>query len=339
MIKWILSLVFLVFGVVLIAQQGNPFDIQERLIEEESKAKSTKEQNIFDVDRQHTSENISRSEVQVDSIPTTPMEAEQLPVNIEDDNNIEYISNGENPFEVDHVPIRKRKISQVERKSRKGVPVSLVDSRSESNLFIFWLSLLSLLLLAIVLNTQRGTLLKLFKSLTNENILKLNNREEKGGTSGSYYILYIVYFVNIASFLYLGLKYYSHIEAGFLQWLYIFLGVFGLYMTRHIAMFILGTFFPVEKESKLYNFTIIVFNLSLGIFLIPVNLLLAFGPEGIINGVLYFALVIIGILLLLRILRGFFISIPYLTSNTFHFLLYLCAFEISPILLILKSIF
>ena len=301
------------------AQQGNPFDI-ERPKPVRDTFQINNGDNIFDVQR------LNRDTIKPISADTIVQELEP-----EITEAIRSIDDGSNPFEVDHVPIRKRDIQEKREK------VKLAKKPASSNLFVFWLTLFSLIILAIVLNTQKSTLPNLFKSLTNENILKMNKREESGGTSAVYLLLYSIFFLGFSAFMYLvfaGLELFS---SGIISWFYILLGLITIYLCRHIAMYILGTFFPVGKESSLYNFTIISFNLVIGLVLIPINLLLAFGPESFSNGLMYTGLIVFSLVFLLRLLRGLFIAIPYLASNTFHFLLYLCAFEIAPILLLYKE--
>ena len=116
------------------------------------------------------------------------------------------------------------------------------------------------------------------------------------------------------------------------------MGILGVYLMRHIFILLIGKVFPFKKDSQLYGFTIQTFNIFVGIILIPFNLIIAFGPENSAVPLIYVGLVIIGILSLLRTFRGFLIASTYIQSNLFHFLLYICTFEILPILLLIKII-
>ena len=72
--------------------------------------------------------------------------------------------------------------------------------------------------------------------------------------------------------------------------------------------------------------------------MIPLLLLLAFGPSDLFLVWGGIAIGIIALLLLTRMIRGLFIGLPYLLQHALHFFLYLCIFEIAPVLLLLKVI-
>ena len=74
-------------------------------------------------------------------------------------------------------------------------------------------------------------------------------------------------------------------------------------------MWLLGGLFPVTKESSLYSYIILVFNILLGIIAVPVNLLLAYGPENMHLLFLYLGLGMVALFYIMRTLRGLSISI------------------------------
>jgi hypothetical protein len=75
-----------------------------------------------------------------------------------------------------------------------------------------------------------------------------------------------------------------------------------------------------------------------GIFLVPFNFLLAFGPQDMKQIVLILALAVVGVMMLLRYLRGLFFISDYLPGRFFQIMLYLCTFEIAPVLILIKYI-
>lgn len=316
MLRYLFILVLVLPRTFGFSQNSNPFDLLDRDdIPAVIDVVTTDTTNPFEV----------RDTVIVGSIDTTTT----TPL-VRDD-----ILRGNNPFEVDHVPIRRRarattEIEEVNTDSSK-------KNSSTSLLFVFLLQLLCLILIAIVLNTQHGALPKLFKSLTNENILKINLREQEGGGSGVYLILYSIFFINIALFLFVSLL-RTGLWPTSLKWWYILLATLFLYVGRHIAMTILRAFFPIKREANLYNFTIITYNIAIGVVLIPFILLIAYGPGYLATPMIYTSVALIIIILCLRLLRGLTISAPFIVSRPLHFLLYLCGFEIAPILLIISKI-
>ena len=150
-------------------------------------------------------------------------------------------------------------------------------------------------------------------------------------------LLYISYFINMAIFIYLILYNMFKLQ-GWSKYLLVFIAILGIYLLKHLFLLVIGRIFPFRKDSQLYGFTIQTFNIFIGILLVPFNLIIAFGPENAAIPFIYIAIVIIGILALLRTFRGFLIASSYIQSHLFHFLLYLCTFEILPILLLIKII-
>ena len=331
----------LIFCTSGFSQDGiNPFEIQSRLdsVYQSTPGEESSSTNIFDVQREDDPAKPLTfpvdDEVEAEESSIVPQVGEVF----EDEKETVIDEQAVNPFDVSHIPIRKSKLKkEANAFSTKKVEQKQNTNEKGSNAFLFWLNLLTGFILAIVINTQRGALSKITKAITNENVLKLNHREEKRGTKGHYLLLYFSFFVNAAIFIYL-IAYQMNGLNGWSVFQTIFLGVCGVYLVRHLFLSIVSKSFPIEKEVSLYGFTIQSFNLFIGILLIPMNLIIAFGPENIAVPLIYVTLVIIGLLILLRSFRGLLISSRWISGNLFHFFLYLCAFEILPILLLIKVI-
>ena len=325
------------------AQDGaNPFEIQSRLdsiYQSEPKGESSTI-NVFDVVRPDDSSVTTSSALQAansaeEESTIVPEVGEELILLDQPTQELDVT----NPFDVSHIPIRKSKLKNEANAFKPAAAGSKHNSKNEkaSNVFLFWLFLLTTFILAIVINTQRGSLTKIAKAITNENVLKLNHREEKKGVNGHYILLYFSFIVNAAIFVYLIL-YNLFDQSGWNVFQLCFFTVLLIYVVRHIFLSFISSSFPIQKEVSLYGFTIQSFNLFIGIVLIPLNLIIAFGPEKIAVSLIYLTVVIVGLLLVLRSFRGLLISSRWISGNIFHFLLYLCAFEILPILLLIKVI-
>lgn len=347
--KWYLIILFSSFSLCVSshAQQGNPFEIIRTDSNNDQSSDKTQEKvsstgNVFDVIRTD-SVAIVEQEIREENtlVDTSEFEAieENLSSDQADEGNASY---DENPFEVSHVPYRrselkKQSVTSENTKTTSASPLAKISTKGNSNTFLFWLILFSLLLLAIVMNVQRSSVSKIFKSITNENILKLSKREENNGMTGHYMMLYSIFFINMATFVYLLVdKYYS--QNGMIIWLWIFIGLVVIYVLRHVFMAVLGSVFNIDKETSLYSFTILSFNLALGLIFIPVNLVVAYSPENIGQIGIYIGLIIIGLIFIIRLFRGVLISARYIGSSLFQFFLYLCGFEIAPILVIISLI-
>ena len=336
------------------AQQGsNPFEIirtgensTDTVVTKAPKSDQTTQKNSgnsFEVYRDDDSStsilstNNNRDSIKVESsIDTKDVQSDEVDIDSDD---MDYLS--DNPFEVSHVPYRRSELKEQAKSantsspSKKSNKRSIVNVKFTSNTFIFWLVLFTLLLLAIVINVQRNAISKVAKSITNENVLKLSKREENGGLSGHYIMLYVIFFINFTCFIYLMVKYYSGFD-GFSNWLVIFGAITVAYLMRHISMAFLGNMFNISKDSSLYSFTIMTFNIFLGLVLIPINLVVAFSPVGISSVTLYVGIGLILTLLLIRLARGLLIGARFIGEHLFQFFIYLCIFEIAPILILLR---
>jgi hypothetical protein len=235
-----------------------------------------------------------------------------------------------NPFDVNHVPLRK---SQFEK--RKEKLDTEIKATHKSNGFLIWFLLFSCALLAILINTRSKTLAFIPQTLYNENILKLIHREESGKYSSFFVIMYVIYIINISIAVYLITSYYTDFKG--IDNLAIILGSMTLvYVAKHFLLNVFGYIFDISKSTSLYNFTIIVFNSVIGLFLLPVNFITAFVPDDYKHIGIIASIIVVCLLLFLRYLRGFFIAAEYIFGRMLQFFIYLCTFEVAPIVIGIK---
>ena len=109
-----------------------------------------------------------------------------------------------------------------------------------------------------------------------------------------------------------------------------------VYAVKHFIVRLLGETFMISKEMRHYNFNIILYNILVGIILMPINLFLAFGPSGLRMPMIYTGLALIALMYILRQFRGIVIGSHLIVQNVFQFFVYLCAIEILPVLVLFK---
>lgn len=305
---------FLSLGITIAQSKANPFEIKQRL-------SSIPETEIEESPIQKV-DTLNKNLATSDTINSINRQAD-----------IKSLSDEEkNPFEVDHLPLRKNDMSMRTQKLKGQLEATQV-----SNAFLFWFLLLASALLAIILNTRAKSIGLISKSILNENILKLFYREESTRVSLYLLVLYFIFAINLAVLIYLVSENYSA-PKGVLVFLGILTGVIIVYVIRHVFLGMLGNLFSISKSTQLYSFAIMIFNIFLGICLIPLNFILAFGPENFQGVMLWFSLGLVIIMVLLRTFRGVFIVSEYLFDRIFQIFIYLCAFEIAPMLILVKSV-
>ena len=239
----------------------------------------------------------------------------------------------DNPFEVNHVPLRKQQFKPVQKAIED---ISKVKPKVSTS-FIFWIMIFSWAMLAIVISHKTSLLGYLLRSMFNLNMMKLTKRDEASGYNFHFALLYLCFFVNLSVFIYLLQKNYGGQE-GIKIWLWCFFAVCGIYLFRHAFMWLLGALFPVSKESSLYSYIILVFNILLGLLIVPVNFMLAYGPEAMYSLVLYMGIGAIVLFYVMRTLRGLSISIFLIGQGIVPFFIYLCTAEIAPVLVMIRAI-
>lgn len=119
-------------------------------------------------------------------------------------------------------------------------------------------------------------------------------------------------------------------------WLYAMGALAGIYIGKFLVIKTIGWILRFSKASDAYIFVVFMVNKMTGIFLLPVLLLLAFPSEGLLPVVITLSLVLLVVLLVYRFLISYRVVRNEIKVNPFHFFIYLCAFEIAPLLLIYK---
>ncbi len=221
---------------------------------------------------------------------------------------------------------------EIHEPGRQRLAVTGTDSN-----FLFWTILTSLFLLTLLFTLFRPIIVKSYRAFTNDNFLKLIHRDQGAFISTPYLMLYIAFFINAAIFLLLLWRQFGWIEAGSFSLLLVFVGgVAGIFLLKHIMLMVVAYAFPVSKDVRQYSFMIVVFSIVLGLLLVPVNVLIAYGPEALVKAVVYATIGLIVAIYLFRIFRSLFLAGKYIGFHKFHFFMYLCTVEIAPALVLAK---
>jgi hypothetical protein len=119
---------------------------------------------------------------------------------------------------------------------------------------------------------------------------------------------------------------------------YMCLFFIGLYIGKYICLTIAGYVFNTVELVQTYIFVVFMINKVLGILFIPFISILAFAKPNLHPFAIWGA----GLLMVLLILYRYLFSLTSVRNklhiSSFHFFLYLCAFEIIPLLILYKLI-
>ena len=217
-------------------------------------------------------------------------------------------------------------------------PVVTIDSRF--NRVVFITTVASLLLLTVLITLFRAQLGRAYRAFLNDNLLNQLQREREGGGGLPYYLFYALFMLSAGFFVFLLTEYFE-VPVAAAPWRSLLMCVLGIavfWMGKHLLLTYIRVVFPVEKEVRIYNMTIVVFNLILGIALIIGNGLFAYGPDSLKMPILYLIFAVIAGVYLFMFLRSLFSAGRFLSFHKFHFLLYICTVEIAPVLILVKGL-
>lgn len=111
-----------------------------------------------------------------------------------------------------------------------------------------------------------------------------------------------------------------------------------IYFVKYVVLRFCGWLFGIADLIDAYVFVLYLINKILGILLAPFLVLLAFGKPDLAYAMLYISLFFIVLLIVYRYIRSYSLVKQYLSFSKLHFFLYLCAFEVVPVLIITKAL-
>jgi Domain of unknown function (DUF4271) len=123
-----------------------------------------------------------------------------------------------------------------------------------------------------------------------------------------------------------------------LLFLYCSLGLSVIYTVKFLGLKVTGWIFNIKAAADAYIFVVFIINKVIGVFLLPFLVLLSFIQGDVYTVALVLSWFGIGVLFIYRFLLTYASVRNQVRFNPFHFFLYLCAFEVAPLLLIYKAL-
>jgi len=324
----------LVFCVTLpcFAQQSNPFELKHRLKKMNIQSEKEISDTVFGRHEESThldsltnlpqTESEIRLESPLSASPAEDTQNQQYPgeLFVDPSETTDQASSIENTSEI---------------KSEEDVAVPMPEVLQSKRNLIFGTFIILTLFLTVVISFDRQVVNHIIRAILNDNFMNMLHRDQKGGWSMQFIFLYIFFVANLALFIFLMVDQWNF-EKVTANLLILSLILALIFFTKHLSLSYIGSTFSIQRETGQFSFTIMLFNIFLGLLLLPINLFIAFAPLGISNISIYTGLIVIGLAFILRQLRGVFIANRFLFNHQFHFLLYLCTIEIAPILVLIK---
>jgi hypothetical protein len=109
-----------------------------------------------------------------------------------------------------------------------------------------------------------------------------------------------------------------------------------LYLGKLLILKTMGWIFNVSNATNTYLFIVFLVNKMIGMFLLPFLFILAFPHPVLISGMVTLSFILVIALFFYRFIISYRPIHNEINVGRLHFIIYLCAFEIAPLLLIYK---
>jgi hypothetical protein len=222
------------------------------------------------------------------------------------------------------------------------VRYSISEREWEGKEVLFYTVVGLLLVFAIIKNSFRRYLSDLFGSYF-RTTMRQRQVKEQLQQNPLPSLFYNIFFV-LSGAVFASLLFY-HFDIGAEQmpyWmlvLYCALGLGIIYGGKFTLLKFFGWAFRMREATDTYIFIVFSTNKVLGILLLPFIILLAFTAGGVNSASVTLSLVMVACLVAYRFFLAYIAINHTVRINFFHFLVYLAAFEIVPVLLINKLLF
>jgi len=209
--------------------------------------------------------------------------------------------------------------------------IRIITSDVQNN-WIFWILLAGFMLLTMTRFYHEKRLKLLGSSIFKRSASIQLIRESPVHSHRSFFPLLAIYIISSTLFIYESTEVFSPGSSEGLKTLLMFAQFFGIYIAyiliKILAIWLIGITFKNPETAREYIQNILIYNLVLGILLLPLLLLIIYTFHEVF---FYIAGAIAAILLGLRFFRGIAIGLSDPKFSLFHLFLYLCTLEILPL--------
>lgn len=173
--------------------------------------------------------------------------------------------------------------------------------------------------------------------LGNSKYLKIYSRDQKFFDKFDT-LLFINLIISLSLFLFISLKFFTNTTTVPIETMFkISIGVCIFTLVKVFIELLIGSVFDMDNVIDQYLFQKISYKNYLGIVLIPINALLLFSFKPTLL-FFYITVILLFIIILIGLFTSFKAHQSLIKHNFFYFILYLCALEIAPYVILYKVI-
>ena len=225
--------------------------------------------------------------------------------------------------------------------AKKTKPIYLVvkERQVQSKDEIFYLLSGLLLFLGFIRLVFSRYFKNVFKLFFQPSFRQKQTREQLQQNNLPSLLLNLFFILSVGTYVSFLLQYYHLLHSGLWRLLlYTTASLFVLYLFKYILLRFAGWVFDVKEATEAYTFAVYLINKILGVILIPFTLLIAFSKSSVISIAITISMIVILLLFIYRYLVSYPTVRREVKVSVLHFFFYICAFEITPLLLIYKTL-
>lgn len=195
-----------------------------------------------------------------------------------------------------------------------------------------------LLLLSVIRLSYRKYFADLFRAFFNPTLSQRQLKDQLSQSPFPNMLLNIFFAIALGLYFYLVL-YRQQVFPQAEPWLLIpglIILVAVVYGSKYVMLRFFGWLFGNTELADAYIFILYLINKILGVLLAPFLVILAFCKPEIARTSFYISIFFIVLLIIYRYIRSYSLVRQYLSFSKLHFFLYLCAFEVAPVLILTK---
>ena len=211
---------------------------------------------------------------------------------------------------------------------------------TSSPAFLFYLLAGIFLLLAVIRLLYYKYFHDLFRAFINPTLSNRQLKDQLSQTPLPSLLLNIFFAISTGVYFFLLLRYFKFIESyhPFLVVSALVILVGLVYLIKFLLLRICGWLFGNRELVDGYLFNLFLINKMTGIILLPFLVILAFCSPLLADWGFNISISLIALLIAYRYIRSYGLAKNYISLSKLHFFLYLCAFEIAPVLIIAKVV-
>lgn len=224
--------------------------------------------------------------------------------------------------------------------SRITVAPASVIKQFHGKELMFYLMILLLVMFALLRQAFHRYFSDLFRLFFRTTIKQRQIKEQLMQTPLPSVLLNIFYFISGGLYACFVLEHFHLNPTGsfWLLYLYCIAALSAIYFVKFIGLKITGWLTNMQEAADAYIFIVFIVNKMIGVLLLPFLVLIAFTVGDIYSASMTLSWCLIGGLLIYRFILTYTAVRNQVKVNPFHFFLYLCAFEIAPLLLIYRGL-